>query len=99
MSVDKKTVEQIAHLARLSFDEQSLETMIKDMNRMIEFVNKLNELPTEGVEPLIYMVNQSNVLREDLIHQTITKEEALKNAPKHDSDYFRVPKVIEQNGE
>jgi aspartyl-tRNA(Asn)/glutamyl-tRNA(Gln) amidotransferase subunit C len=96
MSVDKQTVEQIAHLARLSFDEQSLENMIQDMNRMIAFVDKLNELPTEGVQPLIYMVEESNVLREDEVKQIIRKEDGLKNAPKHDSDYFRVPKVIDQ---
>jgi aspartyl-tRNA(Asn)/glutamyl-tRNA(Gln) amidotransferase subunit C len=70
--------------------------MINDMNRMLAFVDKLNELPTEGVEPLIYMVDEVNVLREDVVKQEITREEGLKNAPKHDSDYFRVPKVIEQ---
>jgi aspartyl-tRNA(Asn)/glutamyl-tRNA(Gln) amidotransferase subunit C len=96
MSVDKTTVEQIAHLARLEFKEEALETMINDMNRMLAFVDKLNELPTEGVEPLIYMVDEVNVLREDVVKQEITREEGLKNAPKHDSDYFRVPKVIEQ---
>jgi aspartyl-tRNA(Asn)/glutamyl-tRNA(Gln) amidotransferase subunit C len=96
MQVDKKTVKEIAHLARLSFDEQSLENVISDMNRMIAFVDKLNELPTEGVEPLVYMVNEVNVLREDDSKQEINKSDALKNSPKHDSDYFRVPKVIEQ---
>lgn len=97
MSVDKKTLEEIAHLARLTFDESALNEMIQDMNKMLNFVEKLNELPTAGVDPLIYMVDDVNVLREDIEITAISKAEALKNAPKHDSDYFRVPKVIEQN--
>jgi len=97
MSVDKKTVEEIAHLARLTFDERALNEMIQDMNKMLNFVDKLNELPTAGVDPLIYMVDDVNVLREDIEITAISKAEALQNAPKHDSDYFRVPKVIDQN--
>ena len=66
------------------------------MNRMLSFVEKLNELDTKGVEPLIYMTDESNVLREDVVKETITQKEALLNAPKKDSDYFKVAKVIEQ---
>jgi aspartyl-tRNA(Asn)/glutamyl-tRNA(Gln) amidotransferase subunit C len=55
---------------------------------------KLNEVDTEGVEPLIYMSDNENVLREDEVVQSISHEDALKNAPKKDSDFFRVPKVI-----
>lgn len=95
--IDVKMVDDIAHLARLEFNEAAKEEIINDMNRMLAFVDKLNELDTEAVEPLIYMTNETNVLREDEIQQTVTQQEALKNAPKKDSDYFKVAKVIDQN--
>ena len=96
MKVDSKTVDQIAHLARLEFDNDAKDQMIKDMNNMLAFVEKLNELDTDNVEPLIYMTEESNVLRADEVHPEITQDEALSNAPKKDSDYFKVPKVIEK---
>lgn len=95
MKIDKETVDKIAHLARLEFaNDAAKESMIKDMNNMLGFIDKLNELDTSGVEPLIYMSEEVNVLREDDVKHDITQQEALKNAPKHDSDYFKVPKVI-----
>ena len=61
---------------------------------MLLFVDKLNELDTSSVEPLIYMTDETNVLREDIMQQNISQKEALKNAPKKDSDYFKVPKMV-----
>jgi aspartyl-tRNA(Asn)/glutamyl-tRNA(Gln) amidotransferase subunit C len=97
MNIDKDTVDKIAHLARLEFEDKAKEEIIKDMNNMLAFVNKLNEVDTTGVEPLIYMSDEVNVLREDDVVQEITQEQALKNAPEKDSDYFKVPKVIDRN--
>jgi len=94
--IDIKTVDEIAHLARLEFNEESKKEIQNDLNRMLSFVEKLNELDTDGIEPLIYMTNDRNVLREDTPEVTITQKEALKNAPRKDSDYFKVPKVIDQ---
>lgn len=94
--IDIKTVDEIAHLARLEFNEEAKGEILNDMNRMLAFVDKLNELKTDDVEPLIYMTDERTVLREDEVKQTITQQEALKNAPKKDSDYFKVPKVIDQ---
>jgi aspartyl-tRNA(Asn)/glutamyl-tRNA(Gln) amidotransferase subunit C len=96
MKIDKETVDKIAHLARLEFENESKEQIIKDMNNMLTFVEKLNELDTSNVAPLIYMSDEVNVLREDEVKQEITQDEALKNAPKKDSDYFKVPKVIDK---
>ncbi len=96
MKIDTETVDKIAHLARLEFDATGKEQIIKDMNNMLTFVEKLNELDTTGVEPLIYMSDEVNTLREDEVIQVISQDEALKNAPKHDSDYFKVPRVIEK---
>lgn len=95
--VDSKTVDEIAHLARLEFDESSKPGMINDLNRMLAFIDKLNEIDTSSVEPLIYMSAEKNVLRADEPEVSLTQKEALKNAPKKDSDYFKAPKVISQN--
>lgn len=92
--IDIKTVEHIAHLARLEFDEAAKKEMQDDMSNMLSFIDKLNELDTIGVEPLIYMTDESNVLREDEVKETISQREALLNAPKRDSDYIKAPKVI-----
>lgn len=93
--IDIKTVEEVAHLARLEFDEAGKVEILNDMNRMLAFVDKLNEMDTTDVEPLIYMTDERNVMREDEPKQTLTQKEALQNAPKKDSDYFKVPKVID----
>ncbi len=96
MEITEKIIRETAHLARLEFEQDGLEKMKSDLNRMIGFVEKLNELDTSGVEPLIYMVDETNVLREDDVKHSFSQKEALKNAPKKDSDYFKAPKVIEK---
>ena len=96
MNIDKETVEKVAHLARLELAEDEKEKMIADMNKILGFMDKLNEIDTSGIEPLVYMTDEINVTREDVIKQEVTHEEALLNAPKHDKDYFLVAKVIEK---
>ena len=95
MTIDEATVEKIAHLARLELNAGEKQEMIKDMNKILDFMDKLNEIDTTCVEPLVYMTNEVNVFRDDIIKQEITHEEALVNAPKTDGDYFLVPKVID----
>lgn len=95
--IDEKLIQQLAHLARLEFDEAGTEEMKKDMNRMLDFVKKLDELDTENVEPLIYMNEEYNVWREDEVKGQVNQKEALKNAPEHDTTYFKVPKVVDKN--
>lgn len=94
MEVNDKLVEKVANLARLKFDDSEKEAIKKDLQRMIEFADKLNELDLENVEPLLHMSEEVNVLREDEIKGSISHEEALKNAPEHDERFFKVPKVI-----
>lgn len=96
MEIDNKTVDRIATLAKLQFDDNKKEEIKNDLNRMLAFVDKINEVNTDGVEPLVHMNNEINVLREDVIKVTITQEEALKNAPQKDSDYFKIPKVLKK---
>ncbi|RYY33114.1 MAG: Asp-tRNA(Asn)/Glu-tRNA(Gln) amidotransferase subunit GatC [Sphingobacteriaceae bacterium] len=96
MTIDKETVDKIAHLARLELNETEKQDMIKDMSQILDFMDKLNEVDTTGVEPLVYMTTEDNVLREDIVKQEITTEEALLNAPKHDGSHILVAKVIEK---
>jgi aspartyl-tRNA(Asn)/glutamyl-tRNA(Gln) amidotransferase subunit C len=95
MIIDEETVDKIAHLARLELNGGEKQVLIKDMNKILDFMAKLNEIDTSGVEPLVYMTNEVNVTREDVVKQQITHQEALLNAPKHDEDYFLVAKVID----
>ena len=95
MKVDKETVDKLSTLAKLEFNDEAKEGIIKDLNNMLAFVEKLNELDTEGVEPLVYMSDEVNVMRDDEVRVEITQDEALMNAPEKDSDYFRVHKVID----
>ena len=95
MKIDKASIKKIAHLARLEFDESSAEKMSKDMSQILDWVEHLNEIDTSTVEPLTTMSSEVNVMREDKVGKHLDHEAALKNAPKSDSDYFRVPKVLE----
>ena len=96
MKIDDKLISELARLAKLNFDEESSKDMQEDLNKIIDFVDKLSEINTENVEPLIYMSDEVNVLRKDDTIENISQEEALKNAPKKDSDYILVPKVIDK---
>jgi aspartyl-tRNA(Asn)/glutamyl-tRNA(Gln) amidotransferase subunit C len=94
MKITKVEIQKLAHLSRLSFNEQELESFTADMDKILGFVDKIQELDLEGVAPLVYLNENAHVLREDEVNQSITHEDALKNAPQRDTDYFRVPKVI-----
>ena len=96
MEVNDQLVEKLAGLARLEFNEQEKEIIKKDLQRMIEFVDKLNELDVKAVEPLLHMSDVVNVLREDRVEGSIGRKEGLKNAPDTDGIYFKVPKVIKK---
>jgi aspartyl-tRNA(Asn)/glutamyl-tRNA(Gln) amidotransferase subunit C len=96
MNITRTDVEKLAHLGRLELTETELAQMERDMNKMLLFVDKINELNLDGIEPLAYMSDEVNILRADEIIQTISHEEALKNAPDKDTDYFRVPKVLKK---
>ncbi|MEN9334107.1 MAG: hypothetical protein RLY35_1287 [Bacteroidota bacterium] len=98
MKIDKETVDRLAELAKLEFSDAGKEAMVKDLTNMLDFVDQLNAIDVEGVEPLIFVNERNNnVLREDHIERPITQAEALKNAPQKDMYYFRVPKVIGQS--
>ena len=95
MKVNNKLVEHLAHLSRLDFDDDSIEKMKFDFEKMLDFVAKLEEVDTANVEPLSYMSSELNVLRDDKVEQVLTQEQALQNAPVNDTDYIRIPRVID----
>ena len=96
MEVTDALIENLAYLSRLRFNESEKEEIKKDLQRMISFVDKLNEVDTSGVQPLLHMSDEVNVYREDVVQGSMSKQEALNNAPLADNDYFKVPKVIKK---
>jgi aspartyl-tRNA(Asn)/glutamyl-tRNA(Gln) amidotransferase subunit C len=94
MKIDKATLEKTAHLARLEFGEQEAEQMMQDMTAVLSWVEKLNEVNTEGIEPLTTMSQEVNAFREDVVKNQLTHDEALLNAPAKADNYFKVPKVM-----
>ena len=96
MKITDQKIQELSHLARLNFEDKDREKIKSDLERILNFCEKLNELDTDNVEPLVYMSDRTNHLRADVVKPSLNKEEALKNAPDADSDYFRVPKVIKK---
>lgn len=95
MKIDKEAIKKIAHLARLEFDENGAEKLSKEMSQILDWVEQLNEIDTDNVAPLTTMSSEVNDMREDKVGKHLDHEAGLKNAPKRDADYFRVPKVLE----
>jgi aspartyl-tRNA(Asn)/glutamyl-tRNA(Gln) amidotransferase subunit C len=96
IKVDDQLIADLSRLAKLKFDEESSERMKSDLKTILGFVDRLSEVDTEGVEPLIYMSEEVNTLREDNIANEVSQKNALKNAPQKDSDYFKVPTVLKK---
>ncbi len=96
MKIDDKLIADLASLAKLSFDEKSSKNMQDDLKKIIGFIDKLSEINTENVKPLIYLSEELNVLRTDDNIENISQEQALTNAPEKDSDYILVPKVLDK---
>lgn len=96
MTIDKETIAKVANLARINIGEQEADAVMADMNKILTFMEKLNELDTTGVEPLIYMNSEENIWREDVVKQEVSVTDGLKNAALHNENFFLVPKIIEK---
>lgn len=94
MKVTKELVKHIAELAQLKLREDEIEKFQKELNQILEYVDKLNEIDTSHVEPLSHPIDIFNVFREDKINGSLSRDEALKNAPESTEEFFKVPKVI-----
>jgi aspartyl-tRNA(Asn)/glutamyl-tRNA(Gln) amidotransferase subunit C len=96
MNIDKQTIYKVADLARIDVKEEEVDGLITEMSKILTFMEKLNELDTHDVEPLVYMNPEVNVWRDDVVKQEITVKEGLMNAAKHNEAFFMVPKIIEK---
>jgi aspartyl-tRNA(Asn)/glutamyl-tRNA(Gln) amidotransferase subunit C len=96
MKVNREIVDRLAQLSRLEFSEQEKVEIERDLEKILSFMEQLNEINTDGIEPLVYVNEMENIFREDVVVQTIEKSELLKNAPLPDENFFKVPKVIQQ---
>ena len=94
MQVDDALIDKLSQLSMLQFNEAEREDIKAELQKMIHFIDKLQELDTSGVEPLMHMSHNKDILREDVPSGMISREEALRNAPQHDTIYFKVPKAI-----
>ncbi len=96
MNVDDALIEKLANLSRLDFNKSEKEEIKNDLEKMIGFIDKLNELDTTGVDPLLHMSENVNIFRKDEVKGEITREDVFRNAPLHDEEFFKVPKVIKK---
>ena len=96
MKIDQTLIDKLAKLSQLEFNPDSKAKMEEDLNKILAFVDKLNEIDTDNVDPLIYMNKETNKLRGDEVGEHLQKEKVLKNAPSKDSDYFKVPTVLKK---
>ena len=95
MTIDLKTVKHISKLSRISLDEEKANKLAGDLNSIFSFIEKLNELKTENVEPLTSIAETTLRFREDKIKSENIREKILKNSPEDNEDFFVVPKVVE----
>lgn len=96
MEVTDLLIDNLAKLSQLSFTEQEKKEIRADLQEMISFIEKLKEVNTDGVAPLLHMSGNLNMLREDVVQGSVSREDALKNAPETDGTFFKVPKVIKK---
>ncbi|MBS1497263.1 MAG: Asp-tRNA(Asn)/Glu-tRNA(Gln) amidotransferase subunit GatC [Bacteroidetes bacterium] len=96
MQVNDTLIDKLANLARLHFNENEQQAIKTDLQKMIGFINKLKEVNTENVKPLLHVTTNVNIMRADKVEQVISHQDALKNAPVTDGEFFKVPKVIKK---
>jgi len=96
MKIDQTLIEKLVKLSQLDFSQEAKSKMEQDLNKILAFVDELNTLNTDDIEPLVYINEEVNKLRQDEVAEHLPKEKALKNAKEKDSDYFKVPKVLKK---
>lgn len=94
MKVSQEELEKIAHLARIELNEDEKDSMLNDFNKILTFVEKVRELNLEEEEALVYLSDRKNALRDDIPGKEVSQQDALKNSADHDTDYFKVPRML-----
>ncbi len=95
--IDEEQVRKVARLSRLELTEGEVEEFTGQLSAILEYVEKMNELETDRVEPLAHCLPISNVLREDVVKESLGTEKTLANAPQRDEDFFKVPKILDDS--
>ena len=95
MKINHKVISKLARLSKLKFNEDEMKLISNDLSKMLEFINQLQDLDTEGIDPLIHVNEGINNWREDQVQGMISQEEALSNSPVKDGTYFKLPKVLD----
>ena len=93
--ITKADVEYVAGLAQLSLDDAAKERLVTELGSILAYMDKLNELDTSDVEPMMHVLEMTNVFRDDVVGESLPRQRALGNAPKSDEDYFLVPRILE----
>ena len=97
MKINKEIITKLSSLSKLKFNNEETELISEDLSKMVNFINQLKEIDTEGIEPLIHMNEEMNNWREDKLGEVLDQEKALSNSPTKDSTYFKIPKVLDKN--
>ncbi len=97
MKINKEVITKLSSLSKLKFDKEETELISEDLTKMVNFINQLKELDTDGLEPLIHVNEEINNWREDKLAEVLDQEKALSNSPSKDSTYFKLPKVLDKN--
>jgi len=97
VKINKEVIAKLSSLSKLKFNKEETELISEDLSKMVNFINQLNELETDGIEPLIHMNEEINNWREDKVGEVLSQEKALTNSPVQDSTYFKIPKVLDKN--
>lgn len=97
MKIDVKVIEKLSALSKLKFNEKETNLISEDLSKMLDFINKLKEVNTDGVEPLIHINEEINNWREDQLDEMLSQTEALENSPSKDGTYFKIPKVLDKS--
>lgn len=95
MNINQNVISKLARLSKLKFNEDEMKLISNDLSKMLDFINQLQDLDTEGIDPLIHMNEEINNWREDKVQGMISQEEALSNSPVKDGTYFKLPKVLD----
>lgn len=95
MNINQNVISKLARLSKLKFNEDEMKLISNDLSKMLDFINQLQDLDTEGTDPLIHVNEEINNWREDQVQGMISQEEALSNSPVKDGTYFKLPKVLD----
>ena len=94
MKITQEELEHVTHLARLTLSDQELETIRGQLDNILSYIDKLGELDTSGIEPTTHVFSVNNAFREDVVTESLSRENSLANAPQQNNENFQVPKII-----